>query len=65
MRVFINKETGVTFDVEDDKADWFLRDADFAEVFDMPKEVVIKPKVKNVTVKKAKVSKRVLKKDKK
>jgi len=63
MRVFINKETSVKFEVEEDKAKWFEGDSDFVEFFEEPEPVTIKPKKKKITVKKAKVIKKVTKKE--
>lgn len=64
MRKFTNTATSVEYDVEDNKAEWFEKDADFTEVFEEPGIVVIKPKQKKVPANKAKVSKKVLKENK-
>lgn len=65
MKTYTNKSTGLKFDVADDKVDWFERDADFVEFFEEPEVIVIKPKKKKITVKKSKVTKKVLKPDNK
>jgi hypothetical protein len=58
MRTFVNTSTGLKFTITNDKAEWFENEKDFSEVFPEPKEVEIKPAVKSVKAKKAKIIKK-------